>query len=62
MPNKKIPYNPKYWRDRAEEMRHVAALMTDPDAKQKMLGVVESYKKFARQAEQVLEGETKTPV
>jgi len=59
MPNKKIPYNPKYWRDRAEEMRHVAAFMTNPDAKQKMLGVVESYEKLARQAEQNLVGETK---
>jgi hypothetical protein len=60
MPNKAITYSPKYFRDRAEEMRRVAELMTDPDAKQKMLGVVESYEKLARQAEQVAD-ETKTP-
>jgi hypothetical protein len=61
MPNKTITYSPQYYRDRADEMRRIAELMTDPDAKQKMLGVVESYEILARQAEQALADETKSP-
>jgi hypothetical protein len=49
-----MSYSPEFYRDRAEEMRRVAELMTNLDAKQKMLGVVESYEKLARQAERRL--------
>jgi hypothetical protein len=59
MSQKAITYSPKYYRDRAEEMRRVADLMSDPDAKQMMLGVVESYEKLARQAEQHPEDKAK---
>jgi hypothetical protein len=53
MPNKLISYNPRFYRDRAEEMRRMAELLSDPDAKRKMLGVAESYEKLAKQAEHV---------
>jgi hypothetical protein len=57
-----MSHSPQYYRDRAEEMRRMADLMSDPDAKQKMLGVVESYEKLARQAEQHHpEDKTKAP-
>jgi hypothetical protein len=61
MPKTPITFSPRYWRDRAEEMRRVAEMMTGLDAKQKMLGVVESYEKLARQAEHAPADETKTP-
>jgi hypothetical protein len=61
MPNTKIAYNAKYWRNRAEQMRCVAELTTDPDEKQKMLGVAESSEKLAERAEQAIADETETP-
>jgi hypothetical protein len=59
MPHKAITYSPQYYRDRAEEMRSMADLLSDPDAKQMMLGVVESYEKLALQAEQLPEDKAK---
>jgi cell division protease FtsH len=43
--------NPKHWRDRADEARIVAAELADPDSKQRMLGIAESYECLARRAE-----------
>jgi hypothetical protein len=54
MAKRVISHTPQYWRDRAEETRRVADLITDPDAKQKMLGVAESYEKLALGAEKLL--------
>ena len=35
--------DPKHWRDRAKEARAIADDMTDPDAKQMMLGIAKDY-------------------
>ena len=61
MPHEAKTYSPQYYWDRAEEMRRIAEMMTNPDARQKMLGVVESYEQLARQAEQHSEERSKTP-
>jgi hypothetical protein len=53
-----IPHTPKFWRDRAEETRRIADLITDPDAKLKMLGVAESYEQLALGAEKILTSKT----
>jgi hypothetical protein len=40
-------YEPKYWRDRAEEMRRLATDATNEDAKHTMLRIAEDYDKLA---------------
>lgn len=44
-------FDPKYWRERAEEARAQAEEMHDPKAKRTLLGIAESYEKLAEQAE-----------
>jgi hypothetical protein len=39
------------WRALAEEVRSVAAEMTEPDARQTMLRIAEGYERLARYAE-----------
>jgi hypothetical protein len=56
MPNRATSYGPKFYRERAEEMRSVAELMSSEDAKQKMLGVARSYERLAEQAEGAHDG------
>ena len=46
--------DPQHWRERAAEARTLAELMTDSDARQKMLGVAEGYDQLAKGAEQRL--------
>ena len=41
----------EYWYQGAEEMRAVAAEITDPDVKHRMLEIAEGYAKLARRAE-----------
>jgi len=51
----KIPINdPKHWRKRAREVRIVADELTDPDAKRRMLRMVDDYEELARRAERRL--------
>ena len=40
-------YDPKYWRDRAEEMRRLATDVTNEDAKQMMLRIADDYDDLA---------------
>jgi hypothetical protein len=40
-----------HWRDRAKEARALADQITDPEAKQAMVAVAESYEKIAKRAE-----------
>jgi hypothetical protein len=40
-------YDPKYWRDRAEEMRRLASNANDEDAKQTMLRIADDYDELA---------------
>jgi hypothetical protein len=42
----------KHWRERADEARVHAKQLTDPEAKRMMLGIAESYERFAQRAEQ----------
>jgi hypothetical protein len=46
--------DPKHWRDRAAEARAMADLMSDADARQKMLGVADGYDELAKGAQQKL--------
>jgi cell division protease FtsH len=43
--------NPKHWRDRADEARVLASQLADPDSRQRVLGIAESYEYLARKAE-----------
>jgi hypothetical protein len=51
-----VPYsiwnNPDLWRQRAQEARTLAELMTDPGAKENMLKVAVAYEEMAGQAAQ----------
>lgn len=40
-------YDPKYWRDRAEEMRRLASNANDEGAKQTMLRIADDYDDLA---------------
>ena len=44
--------DPKYWRQRAQEARSLAALMTDPKAKRMMASITEDYERLAKITEQ----------
>jgi hypothetical protein len=44
--------DPKHWRDRAQEMRALAAQTDDLDARASMLTVADEYEKLARRAEE----------
>jgi hypothetical protein len=50
MSTSKVKYSREYWLQRAEEMRSLAELMTNPDTIQKMLGVAETYEQLAKHA------------
>jgi hypothetical protein len=56
---RKLINDPKHWRDRAEEARTLAEQMDDPEAKQMMLGIVESYERLAQRAERRLSDDRK---
>ena len=43
-------YSAEFWLERAEEMRTLADLMSNDDARQKMIGVAESYERIAERA------------
>jgi hypothetical protein len=49
--------NPKHWRARAHEMRTLAALADDLDARASLLTVADEYEKLARRAEQRSSGQ-----
>jgi hypothetical protein len=44
--------NARHLRERAEEVRGVAEVLHDPDAKRMMLGIAETYEKLAQRAEE----------
>jgi hypothetical protein len=46
--------DPKHWRERAQEARATAEQIPDPDARQKMQEIAESYDRLARRAEERL--------
>ena len=44
-------YNAAYWRERAEEARAIAAVMTTPIARREMLQIAVAYELLAERAE-----------
>jgi hypothetical protein len=44
--------NNRYWQKRAERVRCYAAEMTDPDSRQAMLELAESYRLLAQRADE----------
>ena len=44
-------FDPKHWRERAEEARTIAEKMDDPVARQSMLRIAEEYELLAIRAE-----------
>jgi hypothetical protein len=50
-----------FYRVRAEEMRSIAELMSNEDARERMLGVAASYDRLAEQAEQNLASAASKP-
>jgi hypothetical protein len=43
--------DPKHWRERAQDARVQAELMTDAEAKQTMLAIAEGYERLAKRVE-----------
>ena len=43
--------DPQHWRRRAEEMRALARLADDLDARSSMLGIADEYERLAQRAE-----------
>jgi hypothetical protein len=50
MSTAKVKCNREYWLQRAEEMRSLAEVMTNPDTIQKMLGIAVTYERLAEHA------------
>jgi hypothetical protein len=48
--------NPEYWRDRAEELRQVAARSAHAETKRMLESIVADYELLARRAEERLRG------
>ena len=44
-------YDPKHWRDRAEEMRRLARNTSEPALKRRLLRIAHEYDELALQAE-----------
>ncbi len=42
----------RYWRKRVERLRHYAAETADPDSRQALLELVESYERLAQRADE----------
>jgi hypothetical protein len=42
--------NPEYWRSRAEEVRTIAEIMTDPERRRILCEIVEGYERLAEGA------------
>jgi predicted S18 family serine protease len=53
----KLRRTAKYWRSRAEESRTIADLMRNPETKQMILEVAESYDRLAEHAEEASQAE-----
>jgi len=51
VPSPSKPYDPEYWRKRAEETREFAEKMSDAHKKLLMLGVAEIYEQIAKSDE-----------
>ena len=49
--------DPEHWRQRAQEMRDLAAEVNDPLFKQTMLRIAEDYDRLATRAEERARGE-----
>jgi hypothetical protein len=47
-------HDPKHWRERAEQARALANGLMDPEAKRRMLKLVEDYEELARRVEKRL--------
>jgi hypothetical protein len=50
------PYDPAYWRKRAEETRELAEKTSDPHKKILMQGVAEIYEQIAKSDESLARG------
>lgn len=48
-------YNAAYWRERAEEARAIAAVMTTPIARREMLQIAVAYEMLAERAERTVD-------
>ena len=46
------PYTAEHWRNRAEEVRAMAAKTSDPVVRTDLLAIAESYELLAKMAEQ----------
>ena len=55
-----VSRDPKHWRKRAEEARYLAHRMSDPLAKELMLGIAKDYELLAERAEERKNLATKT--
>jgi hypothetical protein len=51
VPSPSPPYDPEYWKKRAEEARTLAEGMADAHTKILMLGIAESYEQIAKSYE-----------
>jgi hypothetical protein len=51
VPSPSLPYDPEYWRKRAEETRALAEKMGDAHKKILMLGIAEIYEQIAKSDE-----------